>query len=164
MSFIECSLCGEPLTAPQIYKGAPYGSSCIHKAIAMDVPNAGTGKRKPTPKPIKDIWLSFKVDSIEPVGKNIHVRSSEWGKGYFELSKWYNNNFFSNLRESIILDESKNILMVNFGNGQYNLREKRNNWKWKHEVLVRHKLIVFDYDRRIWVENKNLFTKTSEGK
>jgi len=28
---VHCALCGEELTAPQFYKGKPYGWSCIKK-------------------------------------------------------------------------------------------------------------------------------------
>ena len=162
MSYCECSLCGEPLTAPQFYKGAPYGSSCIQKAIAMDVPNAGTGKRKPKPKATGDIYLTFKVDSVETIsteGKGtIHVRSSEWGKGYFDLKNWWGDGFCT-LNKAVRYDADKGIIIVNFGNGSYNLREKRDNWKWNENVLKRHNIIIWDQSKRdglgAWVENKN---------
>ncbi len=51
MSICKCSLCGEELTAPQFYKGAAYGWTCIKKVN----PSA----RKPRVKPRYVVADSF---------------------------------------------------------------------------------------------------------
>ena len=159
MSFCECSLCGEVLTAPQFYKGAPYGSSCIQKVIAMDVPNAGTGKKAAKPKPSKDIYLAFKVDKAEKIysgsTETVYVWSSEFGKGKFELKNWWGDGFCT-LGQAVRYYEDKGIIIVNFGNPSWNKEFKRNNWKWKHDILVRHNLIVYNEKACGWMTNPEL--------
>ena len=159
MSFCECSLCGEILTVPQFYKGAPYGSSCIQKVIAMDVPNAGTGKRVAKPKPSKNIYLTFKVDKVEKIdslGKEtVYVWSSEFGKGKFDLKNWWGDGFCT-LNQVVRYYEDKGIIIVNFGNDSWNKEYRRDNWKWKHHILVKHKIIVHVPERGVWIKNPNL--------
>jgi len=144
MSYLECSLCGEPITAPQFYKGAAYGSSCIHKAIAMDVPNAGQGTRKKAPKPTGDIYMTFSVDKVEKVsdeGKGtIHLWSSQFSNGYFDLKNWWGDGY-CNLTQSVRYDEDKQCIIVNFGNSSYDKYKKRTRWKWNEKVLKKHGLI-----------------------
>ena len=144
MAYLECSLCQEIITAPQFYKGAPYGSSCIHKAIAMDVFNAGRSTPKKMPKLTGDIYMSFHVDKVEIIsteGKGrIYVWSSEFSNGYFDLKNWWGDGY-CNLGQSVRYDEVKQCIIVNFGNSSYDKFNKKNRWKWNEKVLKKHGLI-----------------------
>lgn len=167
MSFLECSLCEEIITAPQFYKGAAYGSSCIHKAIAMDVPNAGQGPSKKVvkPKATGDIYMSFLVDSSEEVTDThgrvfLRIRSSEFGKGYFDLKNWWGDGMICNFGKSVVYNNEKNIIIVNFGNPNYNKHTKKYGWKWDDRVLKRHSILIYEPSTDgacgKWIFNKNL--------
>lgn len=160
MSYCECSLCGEVLTAPQFYKGAPYGWSCVQKAIAMDNTNPdAVRKAKATINKSNDIYLTFKVDKVEKIDfdgtETIHLWSSEFGKGKFDLKNWWGDGFCT-LNKVVRYYEDKGIIIVNFGNDSWNKSYKCKNWKWKHDVLVRHNLIVHIPERGVWITNPNL--------
>jgi hypothetical protein len=161
MSLCHCSLCEEVLTSPVFYKGAPYGWSCINKAIAIDNvnPDAVRKAKKSINKPNGDIYLTFSVDRVEKINfdgfETINVWSSAFGKGKFDLKNWRGDGY-TNLGQSVRFNEEKNILIINFGNASYNRRERRSNWKWKHDVLVRHGLLVYSEEHHAWIQNKNL--------
>lgn len=57
MALPKCTLCGEELTAPQIYKGAVYGWSCIKKVC----PSA----RKEKVSPVLVAADSFSYETLE---------------------------------------------------------------------------------------------------
>lgn len=161
MSLCHCSLCEEVLTSPVFYKGAPYGWSCINKAMAMDNlnPDAVRKAKKSIKKPSGDIYLTFLVDRVEKVDfdglETINVWSSAFGKGKFDLKNWRGDGF-TNLGQSVRFNEDKNILIINFGNASYNRIERRSNWKWEHHILVRHGLIVYSEEHHSWIQNNNL--------
>jgi hypothetical protein len=116
-------------------------------------------KAKASIKESQDVFLTFPVDRVEKIdfdGKEtIHVWSSAFSKGYFDLKNWRDDGF-TNLGQSVRFNEEKNILIINFGNASYNRRDRRSNWKWKHDVLVRHGLLVYSEEHHAWIQNKNL--------
>jgi hypothetical protein len=127
----------------------------------MDNPNPDDARKVKASikKANGDIYMTFPVDRVEKIdfdGKEtIHVWSSSFGKGKFDLKNWW-GDCFSNLKKSVRFNEEKNILIINFGNGSYNRRERRSNWRWKHDVLVRHGLLVYSEEHHAWIQNKNL--------
>lgn len=164
MSLCHCSLCEEPLTSPVFYMGAPYGWSCVNKAIAMHNANPDSvRKAKASIKRSKDIYLTFPVDRVEKVEfdglETINVWSSVFAKGKFDLKNWRGDGY-TNLGQSVRFNEEKNILIINFGNPSWNKQHRCSNWKWKNDLLIRHGILVWNDAAQGglggWVVNPNL--------
>ena len=161
MSWGNCSLCGESITAPQFYKGAPYGSSCIDKAIRMDnaSPDA-VRKAKALVKKSADIYMTFQVTKTEAVeGRNaLKIWASDFYAGYLEVIAFQDGWF--NLGRSVFYFPDQNAVMINFGNGAYNKRNRRQSWKWSDKILQKHGLVIWEQSARdglgAWIQNPNL--------
>jgi hypothetical protein len=101
--------------------------------------------------------MTFPVDRVETISTDgfgaIHVWSSVFSKGYFDLKNWRGDGF-TNLGRSVRFDSEKNLLIISFGNASYNRRERRSNWRWKHDVLVRHGLLVYSEEHHAWVQKR----------
>lgn len=152
MSLCHCSLCEEVLTAPVFYKNAPYGWSCVNKAIAMDNLNPdAVRKAKATLKKTSNVFRTFNVDRVEIISTEwkgtIHVYSSEWSNGYIEMCNWWGDGFCI-LNQVIRYNAERNEIIVDFGfpgvtkvvNGQ-KVSVKAPKWRWKDKVLIKHGII-----------------------